>query len=214
MQGLYDLVLMDISMPDINGLEATRRIREFAHPDQLPIIALTAHIDDKEKQASIKVGMNDYLTKPIDREDLNRALAKWLAVDKSPEADTEAVVAAEESPAANHALVDQNVLIDLIQQIGRDNLQLVIDKVQTESIQRWQELEIAELEGDTSAVKRHVHSLASIFRSVGLLPVGESLSAIEDTLRAGEKPPPGWLQELVQLRADSLDALNRQSAGS
>ena len=214
MQGLYDLVLMDISMPDINGLEATRRIRDFKHPDQLPIIALTAHIDDKEKQACIQVGMNDYLTKPIDREDLNRALAKWLAVDKSPEADTEAVVAAQESPAANHALVDQNVLIDLIQQIGRDNLQLVIDKVQTESIQRWQELEIAELEGDTSAVKRHVHSLASIFRSVGLLPVGESLSAIEDTLRAGETPPPGWLQELVQLRADSLDALNRQSAGS
>lgn len=213
-QGLYDLVLMDISMPDIDGLEATRRIRDFAHQDQLPIIALTAHIDDKEKQACFDVGMNDYLTKPIDSQDLNRALARWLAVGKPPDADTDAAVAAGESPVADRALVDENVLTDLIKQIGSDNLQLVIDNVQTESIQRWQELEIAESEGDTAAVRRHVHSLASIFRSVGLFPVGDSLSAVEDTLRAGEAPAPGWLQELVQLRADSLDALNRQSATS
>jgi len=211
-QDAFGLVLMDISMPDIDGLEATRQIRSFMPQDQLPIIALTAHIDYAEKEACLDIGMNDYLTKPIVREDLSRVLALWLDTNTPAQADKDAAVVKEENQATDLKLVDQDVLLDLIEQIGRDNLQLVISKVQTESIQRWHELEIAEAEGDAAAVKRHVHSLASIFRSVGLLTVGDSLGAVEDCLRAGETPAPGWLKELVQLRVDSLGALDRQLA--
>jgi len=196
--GQFDLVLMDISMPDIDGLEATRQIRRFLSKNQLPIIALTAHIDYAEKQACIDIGMNDYLTKPIVRAELHRALSVWLARPQ------------DEAPGM--ALVDTSVLQELILQIGRDNLQIVVDKVKSESALRWNELQIAELHGDRDAMRRHVHSLASVFLSVGLQQFGRSLGVVEACLRAGDTPAAGWLAELLQLRADSLTALDSQLA--
>lgn len=209
-EGSFDLVLMDISMPDIDGLEATRQIRRFMRNDQLPIVALTAHIDYAEKRACLDIGMDDYLTKPIVRDDLQRTLAIWLATDKTADSTAATPAVLAETEAAGLDLVDTSVLQELISQIGRDNLQLVVDKVKTESAVRWNELQIAQSEVDNNAIRRHVHSLASIFRSVGLMPVGDALGAVEDCLRAGETPAAGWLNELVQLRVDSLVALDEQ----
>jgi len=191
-----DLVLMDISMPDISGLEATRQIREFAGYNSLPIIALTAHVDSREKLACQDVGMNGYLTKPILREALAAELARWLHRDESPVP----------------ALVDEAVLQDLIRQIGQDNLRTVIDKVQAEAVQRWGELHEASGNGDMAATRRHVHSLGSIFRSVGLTPAGDAFAAVESKLRAGEELAAGWLPALAPLKDDSLLALGRYMA--
>jgi len=206
----FDLVLMDISMPDMDGLEATRQIRTFASSDQLPIVALTAHIDSKEKAACLKIGMNDYLSKPIIREQLNKELARWLAKDKKPLSKDagEGVKFRDEILATE--LVSESVINELIRQIGRDNLQIVIGKVRTEASQRWNELLTADKQGDKDATQRHVHSLASIFRSVGLRPAGDALRAIETTLRAGEEVPPGWLRSLEKLKTDSIIALTEK----
>ena len=208
-QQQFDLVLMDISMPEIDGLEATRQIRAFASRDLLPIIALTAHIDDEEKTACFDIGMNDYLTKPVIREQLNKTLATWLSKDRVKESHSKE--AAEEmqyeSDIMDTELVTQSVIDKLILQIGHDNLRIVISKVRTEATQRWDELVTAEKQGDKDAIKRHLHSLASIFRSVGLMPVGDALGAIETKLRAEEKVPQGWLNALEKLKTDSIIAL-------
>ncbi len=75
----YDLVLMDIQMPKMDGLEATTIIRkQFTH-EQLPIIAMTAHAMLKDKEKYLSAGMNDYLSKPLVVEDLFITLGKWLA---------------------------------------------------------------------------------------------------------------------------------------
>lgn len=66
-------------MPVMDGYEATRRIRKLAQFDQLPIIALTANSYPQEIKASLDVGMNDHVTKPIDRDHLLIALAEWLS---------------------------------------------------------------------------------------------------------------------------------------
>jgi signal transduction histidine kinase/CheY-like chemotaxis protein/HPt (histidine-containing phosphotransfer) domain-containing protein len=188
-----DLVLMDISMPDISGLEATRQIREFVDADSLPIVALTAHVDSREKKSCLDIGMNGYLTKPIVREALFEELARWLHSDK---------------PAAP-ALVDEAVLQDLIRQIGQDNLRTVIDKVQTEAQQRWEELSEAAGNGDVATAQRHAHSLGSIFRSVGLMRAGDAFAAIEATLRAGDQLAADCLPTLAPLKDDSILALGR-----
>ncbi|MDR1915118.1 MAG: response regulator [Synergistaceae bacterium] len=75
----YDLVLMDIQMPDMDGLTATKLIREQMglDRDRLPIIAMSAHSRQEDIELSIAVGMNDYLTKPIDPEKLLSTLKKW-----------------------------------------------------------------------------------------------------------------------------------------
>ena len=73
----YDLVLMDIQMPEMDGLEATRRIRDAGITD-LPIVAMTAHAMAGDRQRSLEAGMNDHINKPIDPEELEDILLQWI----------------------------------------------------------------------------------------------------------------------------------------
>lgn len=73
-----DLVLMDIQMPEMDGLETTRKIREKEPFKQLPILAMTAHAMEQDKQKSLDAGMNEHLTKPIDPAVLAEVLTNFL----------------------------------------------------------------------------------------------------------------------------------------
>jgi len=81
----YDIVFMDHRMPDVDGLEATRRIRDLGDGDayyrDLPIVALTANAVPGMREIYIENGMDDYLAKPIDTEKLNAILKKWIPVE-------------------------------------------------------------------------------------------------------------------------------------
>ena len=77
----YDLILMDVQMPEMDGLEATQEIRKFqkdALNYQIPIVALTAHAMKGDRERCIDAGMNDYLSKPIQPEELTEVLEKWI----------------------------------------------------------------------------------------------------------------------------------------
>ena len=75
--GTFDLVLMDIQMPVMDGYEATAHIRNDYNKDELPILAMTAHALANEKEKSLSSGLNDHITKPIDPYVLFAAVAKW-----------------------------------------------------------------------------------------------------------------------------------------
>ena len=77
-----DLILMDIAMPQQDGLAATRRIREEAELQTVPVVALTAFDTDGFRQAAFDAGFNGYLTKPIDFDRLRNLIRKLLARDK------------------------------------------------------------------------------------------------------------------------------------
>ncbi|RZA33755.1 MAG: hybrid sensor histidine kinase/response regulator, partial [Lysobacteraceae bacterium] len=76
--GDYDLVLMDIQMPEMDGLTATREIRAHARLRELPIVAMTAHALPSDRALSRLAGMNDHVTKPIDPDLLFCTLLKWI----------------------------------------------------------------------------------------------------------------------------------------
>ena len=74
----YDCILMDIHMPVMDGYEATQKIREDSQFDELPIIAMTANVLPEDKEKSFALGMNDYVSKPINPKELFLALLKWI----------------------------------------------------------------------------------------------------------------------------------------
>ena len=82
----YDLVLMDIQMPEMDGIEATRNIRERKSANgisRIPVIAMTAHAMQGDRENFIKAGMNDYISKPVSPHALSEALKKWLPKKES-----------------------------------------------------------------------------------------------------------------------------------
>ena len=96
----YDLVLMDIQMPVMDGLEATRQIRSFgAHYTDLPIIAMTAHATQAHRQESFEAGMNEHITKPIEPIELYRVLARYLEVASEEERQSQESLRAQQPDA-------------------------------------------------------------------------------------------------------------------
>lgn len=83
----YDLVLMDCNMPVMDGYETSRRMRDDSRWQHIPIIALTANALHEDRQRCEDAGMNDYLSKPFKREDLQHLLDKWLENPPSDDPD-------------------------------------------------------------------------------------------------------------------------------
>ena len=78
--GYFDLILMDIQMPNMDGIEATRQIRALADKEkaELPIIAMTANVYEKDRNAAFRAGMNDFTEKPIIKKALLTAIRQHL----------------------------------------------------------------------------------------------------------------------------------------
>jgi two-component system, sensor histidine kinase and response regulator len=76
---IYDIILMDMQMPNVNGLDATRQIRKLTDNTDTPILAMTANAFVEDKNRCLEAGMDDFITKPINVEDLYRTLLTWLS---------------------------------------------------------------------------------------------------------------------------------------
>ncbi|WP_243730283.1 response regulator [Marinomonas balearica] len=79
----YDLILMDIQMPEMDGMEATQHLRKLASYEQTPIVALTAHALGSEQKQIVSSGMNAYLTKPVNEDILLETITQWCQSEKS-----------------------------------------------------------------------------------------------------------------------------------
>ena len=191
----FDLVLMDINMPDMDGHQTTTAIRKVMGKEQLPIIALTAYASSEEAGRSMKSGMNGYLTKPIDVEILIKELGHWLT-GKQKNRDRD-------------SLLNIDIIDTLVSQIGRDGLKKVLIKF-TEEV----DLHISTLEdnADMQAVLQSLHILKSTSRSLGLEQSANIFSALESKAKEGAAPDRAALTDTRLLLENSLRALENYSS--
>ena len=183
----FDLVLMDGSMPVLDGFEATRRLREMdTGPLRLPVVALTAHVVGAAADLWRTSGMDDVLHKPFTVADLGRILKAWLpaGLAQTPEAvspEPEPVAAA---PAAqpDTALFDMDVAGPLFAR-GDAFLERVLDLYRRHAPEALSNLVAAHASGDDDGVARAAHALKSMSLNLGATAAAEASAAIERTIR-------------------------------
>jgi two-component system, sensor histidine kinase and response regulator len=183
----FDVVLMDIQMPNMDGLAATQAIRKWESEVQrepIPIIAMTAHAMKGDREKCLEAGMNDYLSKPIRIQELRsrlNLLSKHLPAGES----VAPTVSIEPSKAAEPIETSRNELDDFFS-LGLENvggnrsmygqlLQLYSDEIQ--DLRR--KLATALSNGNTSERRRLAHTIKGASMSVGLEPIVREAMALE-----------------------------------
>jgi len=204
-RGNFDLVLMDLQMPRMDGYQATARIRERFSSTQLPIVAMTAHGRDEDREQCLAAGMNAHLAKPIDPTALAELLARWLPTPvPSRPGGTEA--APLDAPIQ---LPGVNVVAGLALAGNRPSLyrQLLRDFAQdhADSVTR---LRAAVRDGDRPGAARIAHNLKGTAANLGARTLERNLQAFERAQREGE-PLGDTLSRVEQALVELLDAIGR-----
>jgi signal transduction histidine kinase/DNA-binding response OmpR family regulator len=161
--GKYDLVLMDIQMPVMDGYTAARKIRNELRSD-IPIIAMTAHAMPGEREKCLSYGMNDYIAKPVKQEQLSQLISKFTTF-RRPSAKSEAT---EISAAANEY---QYIQLQYLHEVSAGNLDY--EKTATQKFLRALPLAIQEMEkewkaNNTEKLKAIAHNLKTTISIMGL----------------------------------------------
>ncbi len=114
----YDIVLMDISMPEMDGMKATKKIRNILGQEhKLPIIALTAHALSGDRERFINAGMNDYLSKPIDRDVMLYCIARWTDKNSKNKPSSKSIKSTKkikQQTKNEDCYIDENVIKQLV----------------------------------------------------------------------------------------------------
>lgn len=214
-RGGIDLVLMDCQMPVLDGYQATKRWRQLeaqAGRARLPIVAMTANAMLGDREKCLAAGMDDYISKPIDRDQLARVLGRWLAPVRAQESrstparPTAAAIATPPAPSERSPApviraepppaIDQDVFNDLQEVMGGD-LAALVQSYLRDAPKHLRALQEAAARGDVAAMVAPAHTLKSSSANLGALKLAEIARLIEHGARRGElKAPQSLVGEL------------------
>ncbi|MEI6559223.1 MAG: ATP-binding protein [Rhodospirillaceae bacterium] len=181
----YAAVLMDVQMPVMDGIEATRRIRALPGPrGSVPIIAMTAHAMPQARASCLAAGMNDYLAKPIIRTDLLAMVARWTAPAPGPLAGAEAAGSGG-SPEDDPLEIDEDQLNDLLSSVRQSELRAIVTCFLNDIAGRITRLDRAVTERNLGAITAEAHDLSSTSGSFGAIGVMRLAVRMEITGREG-----------------------------
>jgi len=220
----YDAVLMDIQMPVMDGLEATRRIRALTGSDgaerfaRLPIIAMTALAMASDADESRAAGMNDHVTKPIAPDRLMGVLAHWirLAGSRSPRRTDEAANA--RAPIASAPPDELSRLASIDARAGIRRIGGKVDAYRRQ-LRRFREhygnamdtLRAHITEARPDEAEAFCHALKGVTGNIGANALHAALSSIDEALKAGQAPPAALLDETASLLARLIEDIDSLS---
>ncbi|AIW18957.1 response regulator [Vibrio coralliilyticus] len=220
----YDLIFMDISMPEMDGMETCRAIRSMTDEKtcQIPIIALTAHSLSGDKEQFLDAGMNDYLSKPIRLSQLIEKINLFLsdgAINSTEKSDnlesesqtlTQAVInhSMNQDIQVDLELVDEEVLEQMIEDTSADVLPMLIDHYIEESNERLRKIYQAMEDRDKETLEFESHTLGSSSLALGNRVLSNLARKIECMcLENHEQQAFELSEELKELAEKSLAAL-------
>jgi signal transduction histidine kinase/CheY-like chemotaxis protein/HPt (histidine-containing phosphotransfer) domain-containing protein len=210
----YDLVLMDMHMPVMDGIEATRRIRALTAPkNAVPIIATTAGAMAEEVQRCLDAGMNDYVGKPINPEQLTQAILRTLGPDAaSGEVDAQPAGAPSIDVGARLAegdeAFDESVIASLEDQLGRDMVRELVEEYRSSAGELVRRIDAARASGNFKELGDAAHTLKSSSGSLGLKRLFRLAMDVEEAARHDRSEAVAEAAALAALVADGIARLD------
>ena len=209
----YDLVLMDMQMPVMDGVAATKAIRSNPRFRELPIIAMTANAMDADREMCRQAGMNDHVSKPIDPDAMFATVMKWIkpqhARFSEPPAQKVEVASPQNIPDLPE--IDGVDIKDGLKRVGgnsrlyRDLLMKFAAKYSDAGLQITDALHI----GDRNTAERIAHTVKGVAGNIGIKPVQFAAEKLEKAIRESDSAAPTILQDFTSVLRTQIDAIEQ-----
>ncbi len=188
----FDCVLMDCQMPEMDGYEATRAIRQDPQFASLPIIAMTANAMSGDREKCFNAGMNDHVAKPIDVEDLFSAMAKWIDSTKLPETADEEIPTAAGETSEEVSLPDRLPGLDVQSGLARmggnpKSYMKLLSKFRDSQSDASREIKEKLDSDDLETAERLAHTLKGVSGNIGATDLQAAALDLETAIKDKNK---------------------------
>jgi signal transduction histidine kinase/CheY-like chemotaxis protein len=209
----YDLVLMDMQMPVMDGIAATKAIRSNPSFRELPIIAMTANAMDADREICRQAGMNDHISKPIDPDTMFATVMKWIKPRRAQASERPAqkVEAASSQNLLGLPEIDGVDVKDGLKRVGgnsrlyRDLLIKFAAKHSDAGLQISDALHI----GDRSTAERIAHTVKGVAGNIGIKPVQFAAEKLEKAIRESDSAVSTMLPDFTSVLRTQIDAIEQ-----
>ncbi len=186
----FDLILMDIQMPEMDGLEATRYIRRFEKFANLPVVAMTAHAMERDRQLSLAAGMNDHLTKPINPTEFYRTIVRWIAPQVSQEGRVDKVEHSAPKVIEHRISTRELPSINVKQGVSKLNgdhslYHELLLKFRQRNMGAADDIATLIAENNLELAREQVHAIKGVAGNLGAEQLFESAGELEQALNSG-----------------------------
>jgi len=204
----FDIVFMDLQMPEMDGLTATRLLRALPHLQQLPIIAMTAHALVEERQRCLEAGMNDHVSKPIEPDALFATLMRW----GKPRPEQPARAASRAAKAPDDVTLPEIDGVDVAGGLRRvaGNKRLYRDLlVQFAARQGGVNSQILAAidSGDHKLAERILHTVKGVAANIGLGGISGAAEKLERAVRERDSAVPAQAEEFTRVANRQVQAI-------
>ena len=190
----FDLILMDLQMPIMSGYEATKEIR--VHDAHIPIIALTAAAMDDDKERVMSVGMNEHISKPIDKKKLYETISRLIHNKKTQQKDEQKI----------QKVLDMDYLIHTLG--SNSQAKTLLLKLKNQLIQGEFKDIIHQLKSKSPQSGQTIHALKGVCGNMGALELHQILASLDAKQKKSEPPTPNDIEQLEMALGNLLSELD------